>query len=369
MKLYIIAGEASGDLHGSNLIRGLLSRDPSCQIRFWGGDLMSEAGGTLVRHYRDSAVMGFVEILSKLGRILGNLSFCKKDIMAFQPDAVVLVDYPGFNLKIARFAHSKCIRVYYYIAPKVWAHGEGRIAKLKKYVDRLFVIFPFEVEYFRKRGIEVEYYGNPLLDAVTPEAELPQRRRMIALLAGSRHAELKFLMPRYVELAKMVRKDPALNDCELVLAGAPSMSPADYASYLPEDSEIKIEFGKTVSLLHTCTAAVVANGTANLEAAVAGAPQVSCYAMNAITFLIAKRIVKIDKISLPNIIMGRHIIRELIQDEASSRNMYEEVKRLVSDAQYTTRMKEDYASLREILGGGGASLRIADAILSGKRIQ
>lgn len=365
-KYYIIAGEASGDLHGSNLMKGLFAQDPSCDIRFWGGDAMSAVGGTVVRHYRDTAVMGIVEVAAKLPKILKNLSFCKRDIAAFCPDAVILIDYPGFNMKIARFAKRRGFRVFYYIPPKVWARGENRIAKLKKYVDEVFIIFPFESEYFKSRGINARYYGNPLLDSLKLRRQESVREKdfSIALLAGSRKAELKFLMPRFVALEKLIERDPRYKGCTLTVAGAPSLSCEDYSRFLPESSCLKLEFGKTRELLEDAAAAVISSGTASLEAALIGTPQVVCYGFNRLTYMIAKRLVHVPFISLANLIENKAIFRELLQDDASALNIKAELDRLLFDEKCREKFAVDYAALRSDLGGEGASDRVAAAIVS-----
>ena len=365
MKYYIIAGEASGDLHGSNLIRGLFAEDPGCEVRMMGGDLMAAAGGTLVGHYRDTAVMGAVEVLGSLGKIRRRMSLCKRDILSWRPDAVILVDYPGFNLKIAKFAHRRGFKVFYYIAPKVWARGEGRIRQIKKYVDMLYIIFPFEIEYFRKKGVEARYFGNPLVGGIarSPRQTVLDGGPCIALLAGSRKAELKFMMPRIMELEKLLEKDERFAPYRLVIAGAPSMSFSDYDKWRGRDSKIKVVFDRTYSLLEQSAAAVVCSGTASLEAAIIGTPQVVCYGFNRITYMLARLLVKgIRYISLANLILDRQIFKELIQKNASPENIYSELCSLVFDPDRIGAMKEDYRQLNEKLGGEEASLKIAKDI-------
>lgn len=365
MKYYIIAGEASGDLHGAGLIRGLYAEDTECEVRFFGGDLMRAAGGTMVRNYRETAVMGLVEVLGSIGRIARSLRACKADILSWRPDAVILVDYPGFNLKIARFAHRHGFKVFYYIAPKVWARGEGRLRKLRKYVDMLYIIFPFEIEYFRKKGVEARYYGNPLVDVIAaPEVEKePSARPSIALLPGSRRAELKFLMPRIVKLERLLSEDRRFDGFRLVVAGAPSMKPEDYAKWLPPTSRIEVAFGRTYSLLRQSAAAVVCSGTASLEAALIGTPQVVCYGFNRITYLIARLLVRgIKYISLANLILDKPIFKELIQKNASPEEIYSELCTLVFDNRRISEMKDDYRKLNEIMGGEDVSRKIAKDI-------
>ena len=368
MKYYIIAGEASGDLHASHLMRGLKACDPACRFRFWGGDAMAAVGGAPVRHYRDTAVIGVMEVASRLPRILGNLSFCKKDLLAWNPDAVILVDYPGFNLKIARFARSRGFKVLYYIAPKVWAHKAFRVKRIARDVDALYCIFPFELDWFRRHGIEPRYFGNPLMDSLDLPASLsaddvpeaPSRQpRSIALLPGSRVQELRFLMPRMVALERLVKASPALKDCRLRLAVAPSMKREDFQGLLPEDSSIELVFGRTAQVLREAGAAVISSGTASLEAALLGTPQVVCYGFNALTWQIARRTVKVPFISLANLTLGRKIFPELLQDDASPEAIFREVERILQDGHTAARMRADYALLRTALGGPGASERIA----------
>ena len=367
MKYYIIAGEASGDLHASDLMRGLHAVDPACEIRFWGGDAMAAEGGTLVRHYRDTAVMGIVEILGKAPRILRNLAFCKKDLLAWKPDAVILVDYPGFNLKIARFAHGRGLKVFYYIAPKVWAHKAWRIKNLRRDVDALYCIFPFELEWFRKHGVEPRYFGNPLSDRIArtqfrPLEEGSAPRRRIALLAGSRQAELRFLMPRFAALEKLLAADPQLSEYKLTVAGAPSLGPDDYRGYLPEGSKIEVIFGRTYDILAASQAAVISSGTASLEAALIGTPQVVCYGFNQLTWLIARLTVKVPYVSLANLILGRPLLPELLQSQASPEAIFQELKSILTDTGTRSRMQAGYTELRRTLGQSGSSEHTAKDI-------
>ena len=361
MKYYLIAGEASGDLHGSLLMKGLAAADSSAQFRFWGGGAMAAVGGEKVHDYRDTAVMGIVEVIAKAGRVRRNLAACKKDIVAWRPDVVILIDYPGFNLKIARFAHKKGFKVFYYIAPKVWASREGRVKQLRRYVDKLFVIFPFEVEWFRSRGIEPVYEGNPLVDHIdsvladTPV--VPGARPSIALLPGSRLQEIKWLAPRYLELARLLETGP-LKDYRLVLAAAPGVERKVYEDFFG-GSRIEVVYGNTYGVIRDATAAVVASGTASLETAIIGTPQVVCYGMNPITFKIAISIMKVKYISLANIILDRLIFKELLQEKCTSQAIASELERLVFDGVYRSGMLEEYDKLRVALGAPGAAGRIA----------
>lgn len=372
MRYFIIAGEASGDLHGSNLIKGIKNTDPESEIRCWGGDLMRQAGGTLVKHYKESAVMGFVEVLSKLRTILKNLERCKKDILEYKPDLLVLIDYPGFNIKIAKFARKNSIPVFYYIAPKVWAWKEGRIKKLKKYVDRLFIIFPFEIEYFKRHGIDAIYNGNPLLDSIADyrlasesreefcrRHGLDEKKKIIALLAGSRKNEIKYLLPKMVKLSKNYGK------YQFLLAAAPSIDDSFYHKILggAAAERIKIIRDETYSVLRHGTAAIISSGTASLEAAIIGTPQIVCYGGNEISYLIARAVVKLKYISLANLILDKPIFKELIQHDCTIENMRSELDRILTDQRCVSAMKADYAKVREILGGEGASEKVAESML------
>ncbi len=372
MRYYIIAGEASGDLHGSNLIKGLLRHDPDTEIRFWGGDMMAAAGGEMVRNYKDNAVMGIVEVVSHLGSILGNISFCKRDILEWKPDAVILIDYPGFNLKIAKFAHSHGIKTFYYIPPKVWARGKGRIRQLRKNIDKTFIIFPFEKEFFRANGVDFEYFGNPLCDSIAaaPSRMLSQEeflaghgmqddgRECIALLAGSRKMEVSYLLPRMVETIKIMRKSRPDKNFRYILAAAPSISQNLYDQYI-DGTDIDIIRGDTYGVLSHCRAAIISSGTASLEAAIIGTPQVVCYGFNRITYWIAKLIVKLDTFSLANMILGKHIFRELLQDECTPQNIADEVLRLTEDAPYRQAMLDDYSEMLKLLGEKDCAERCA----------
>ncbi len=384
MRYYIIAGEASGDLHGSNLMKGIYAEDPQAKIRFWGGDLMHEVfsrcqednKGGLVKHYKDGAIIGFVEVLVKARQLLGNVSFYKKDIEQWQPDVVILIDYPGFNFKIAEFAHKKRFKVFYYIAPKVWASREGRIKKLKAYVDKLFIVFPFEMPYFDSKGISYVYKGNPLVDAVDGSKAMLETRQdflqrnnledkpVIAMLAGSRKGEISTMMPVLKEFAHKMHKLPQYSDYQFLIAGAPARSMEDYAKFLDSgDSFIKVLFGQTQAIIRHAEAAVVNSGTASLETVLFNTPQVVGYIGNPLTFMIAKRIVKIKYISLGNLIIDRLAFKEFIQDDCNADALVAEVRELLENQAYRQRMLDDYAQIRSTLGGSGASSAVAKAML------
>lgn len=393
MKYYIIAGEASGDLHGSNLMKGLYAEDPKAEIRFWGGDLMEavwkryENGCTesdtqssfsgLVRHYKEGAVMGFVEVLAKAGKLLRNVSFCRQDITRSIPDVVILIDYPGFNFKIAEFAHKAGFKVFYYIAPKVWASREGRIKKLKAYVDKLFIVFPFEKQYFDSKGISYIYKGNPLVDAVDGSDAISQTRsrfmldnslqdgQFIAMLAGSRRGEIRTMMPVLTGFAEKMHSLPEYKDYKFIIAGAPARSMEDYRKWItPENSSyIKVIFGQTQSIIRHAEAAVVNSGTASLETVLFGTPQVVGYITNPITYWIARKIVKIKYISLGNLIANRLAFKEFIQKDCNVDAITEEIIELIEDQGRRKKMLSDYAHIRKELGGSGASFAVARAMI------
>lgn len=379
MKYYIIAGEASGDLHGSNLMKGLYSEDPDAEIRFWGGDLMNGVyrpcrGGGLVRHYREGAIMGFWEVFTHAGKLLGNIGRCKKDILDWNPDAVILIDYPGFNFKIAAFAHKHGIRTFYYIAPKVWASREGRIRKLKKFVDRLYIIFPFEIPYFRSKGIDAVYLGNPLVDSISASRAMNESRAdflkrnslqdkpVIAMLAGSRKGEISTMMPVLTEFAAKMKALPEYSDYQFLIAGAPARTMEDYSVYLKEcyeKSGIKVLFGETLSIIRHAEAAVVNSGTASLETVLAGTPQVVGYIGGKLTIMIARHLVKVKYISLGNLIIDKLAFKELIQDDCNAENLMHEVRELIENKAYRSAMLDEYARIKNALGGSGASRAVA----------
>ena len=363
MKYYIIAGEASGDLHAANLMRGLYAQDPQCEVRFWGGDAMAAAGGMMVRHYRETAVMGVVEVFSKAGKILDRLAFYKRDILDWKPDAMILVDYPGFNLRVARFAKKHGIKVLWFIAPKVWAHKAWRVKNLRRDVDALYCIFPFELEWFRQRGVEPRYFGNPLVDSVSgasfsPVGDGPS----IALLAGSREFELQFLMPRFAALERLLDADPRMAGYRLVVACAPSLDMAAYRKYLPAGSRIELVAGRTHDILRQAEAAVISSGTASLEAALLGTPQVVCYGGNVVSYLISRVTVHVKFISLANLVLDREVFRELIQDQATPEAIKAELERLLFDSACRGQIAADYEELKWRLGAPGAAGRIAKDI-------
>ncbi len=373
---YLIAGEASGDLHGSLLMQGILEQDPSATFRYWGGDKMASVAPGLVHHYKDGAVMGVVEVLAKAGKLRRNLSSCKADILANKPDALILIDYPGFNLKIAGFAHEHGIKVFYYIAPKVWASREGRIRRLKKYVDRMFVIFPFEPSYFAKHGMDVVFEGNPLKDSISaaldaaPSREefcascgLDPARPVVALLAGSRTQEIRFLMPRFLELERLAAASPVLGRCQFVVAAAPSVDDTLYAEYI-SGSRIHIVRDQTYALLKHSAAAAVASGTASFETAIIGTPQVVCWGTNPLSFKIMNAFMKTKYVSLANIALDKLIFKEFLQDSCTGASLAAELERLLSDAAYRAEMLSGYAAHNSLLGEAGSASRFAAKMMA-----
>lgn len=365
MKYYIIAGEASGDLHGSNLMKELKNKDRNAEFRFWGGDLMEAQGGEIVKHYRDLAFMGFAEVIMNLKTILGNIKFCKKDIENWKPDAVILIDYPGFNLRIAEFVKKLGIKVYYYISPQIWAWKTGRVHKIKKFVDKMFVILPFEKDFYAKYDFEVDFVGHPLLDAMKDLTDLDVQkfkeehrlddRKIIALLPGSRQQEIKVKLPIMLSVTKF------FPDYQFVVAGAPSQDEQFYKEVAASD--IQIVFGKTYDLIRSADAALVTSGTATLETALLNTPEVVCYKGSRISYEIGKRVVKFVKfISLVNLIMDREVVRELIQNELNTKNLKIELENILTEPK-RSEILNDYHELREKLGGDGASERTAGLIV------
>lgn len=362
MKYYIIAGEASGDLHGANLMKALLERDSQAQFRFWGGDAMANIGGTPVRHIRDLAIMGFIEVALHLRTILGNISFCKQDILQYQPDAVIGIDYPGFNLKIEAWAHQQGIRTVHYISPNLWAWKKGRINGMRKNLDRLCFILPFEQEFFAKNKLpQAVYVGHPLLDAIKSQHTQinPNSQKTIALLPGSRRQELKNSLPQMVLLAK---RHP---EYHFVVAGMSLLGRSIYDELIPSGSKIEVVFDQTYSLLASAYAAVVCSGTATLETALFNVPQVVCYRANPISIAIAKALVsrRIKYISLVNLISDQPIVTELIQEDFNPQRLESEFAKITTDTDKRSLMLDQYASMRKLLGNGGASARAADTIL------
>lgn len=366
MKYYVIAGEASGDLHGSNLMKGILKADPEAQFRFWGGDRMAEVGGVenLVKHYKKTSFFGVTEVLRNLPTIFSQLDECKRDLIAFAPDVLICVDYPGFNFKVAKFAHGKGIRTFYYISPKVWAWKERRVERIRRYVDRLFIIFPFEIEYFRQKGIEAVYEGNPIMDSIAQTlATVPAKsefcaacglddRPIVALLAGSRTSEVKR------NLAFMTALSKEFPEHQFVVAGVSWLDRGLYEKYLA-GSDVKLVTDQTYGLLRYADGAVVCSGTATLETALIGTPEVVCYRMDEFSYRVARAFVKIGFISLVNIIMKREVVRELIQHDMTVANAAAELKAIMKGGAKHDQMMAGYGELQAVVGGEGASDRFA----------
>jgi len=358
---YIIAGEASGDLHASNLMRELRALDADASFRCWGGDLMKEQGAHLVKHYRDLAFMGFTEVVMNLRTILGNIDLCKKDILANRPDVLILVDYPGFNLRIAEFAKEQGIKVFYYISPQIWAWKQSRVHKIKRVVDKMFVILPFEKEFYERFDYHVDFVGHPLLDAVenyskqTPELSITTTKPVIALLPGSRKQEISKKLPLMLSMQKYY---PGY---EFVIAGAPSQTKEYYQAFI-KDADVKIVYNQTYSLLQRSTAALVTSGTATLETALFGVPQVVCYIAGGVSYMIAKQLIKVKYISLVNLIMDREIVKELIQADLNETNLKNELDKILNPVS-RKKMLDDYSALKEMLGGAGASKKLAGLMI------
>jgi lipid-A-disaccharide synthase len=368
MRYFIIAGEQSGDLHGSNLVKGIQKTDSEAVISCWGGDLMEAAGATLLVHYKKLAFMGFVAVVKNLGAIAKNLTLCKGHIRDFRPDVVIFIDYPGFNLRIAEFAKNEGYRTFYYISPKLWAWNEGRVKKVKKYIDRMFIIFPFEVEFYRKHDVQVEYWGNPLVDETeTRINSFPSKEKIrnelgigdkpvIALLAGSRKHEIELMLPA---MLKMISKFP---DHQFVLAAVKNI-PDELYNRIIGNSDLKMIKEKTYEILHIAEAGIVTSGTATLEAALTGTPQVVCYKGDFFSMLIAWAVIKVKYISLVNLIMDSEVIRELVQYDLNEKNLYKELKAILPGGEKRKKILADYEVLKEKLGPAGASLRVAGEIV------
>jgi lipid-A-disaccharide synthase len=363
MKYYLVAGEASGDLHGANLMKALKEKDSEAEFRFFGGDLMLAQGGTLVQHYATMAYMGFVEVFMNLRAILKNMKTCKQDIATWQPDVLVLIDFPGFNLKIAEFAKTQGLMVCYYISPKVWAWNQKRVFKIKKVVDHLFCILPFEVDFFDRFDMKVDYVGNPLLDAVAAYEPDPnflstnnlQEKIIIALLPGSRKQEISRLLP---EMANVAKHYPQY---QFVIAGAPSFNANYYRQYLNGQS-LPVVFNATYDLLHHSRAAIVASGTATLETALFNVPQIVVYKANQLMVTAGRLFLKIKYISLVNLIMDKRVVQELIQEDCNTTSISTELERLITAGTYRTKMLDDYEKLHHIMGKPGASAQTANLI-------
>lgn len=399
MKYYIIAGEASGDLHGSNLIKELKKQDATTDVRCWGGDLMQQAGATLVKHYKELAFMGFIEVLSNLRTIFKNLAFCKEDILSYKPDALILIDYPGFNMRIAKWAHAQGLKVIYYISPQVWAWKENRVRQIKETVDKMLVILPFEKEFYQKWQYPVEYVGHPLVEVIdsfklratggqvtsaqsTPaqtqrpsvqSAPLPSgstepasntisplsdTRPVIALLPGSRKQEILKKLPIMLEVSRF------FPDHLFIVAKAPGLDDSFYTSLLENYPNVSSVRNDTYALLLKAAAACVTSGTATLETALFGVPEVVCYKGSSVSYQIARRLIKVKYISLVNLIMDKPVVKELIQDDLNPANLRKELDGLLHDPARSQQLQTDYKNLKDLLSQGGhASANAARSIL------
>jgi lipid-A-disaccharide synthase len=368
MNYYFIAGEASGDLHAANLIKELRLNDTNANIRAWGGDRMGREGAVLVKNYKDLAFMGFVEVLKNLRTIFHNLDFCKKDILAFKPDVLILVDYPGFNLRIAEWAHEQGIKVFYYISPQIWAWKQSRVKQIKRTVDKMFVILPFEKDFYKRFGVEVDFVGHPLLDAIAAETEEHpfvaeefitrnklSDKPLIALLPGSRKQEIT------VMLHKMMSVIDLFPEYQFVIAGVDAV-PEDFYQSVIGTRPVKLIFKQTHELLRSSVAALVTSGTATLETALLNVPEVVCYQGGYISYLIARQLIKVKYISLVNLIMDRVVVKELIQGQLNTNNLKRELDLILKSPEERQRIFSDYAELRHLLGDKGASKKAAQLI-------
>ena len=366
MKYYIIAGEASGDLHASNLVAEIKKKDKKAEFRGCGGDLMKAQGVDLLKHYRTMAYMGFVEVAVNLRKVLGNIAQCKKDILEYQPDAVILVDYPGFNFRIADFAHDKGFKVLYYISPQLWAWKRRRVKKVKRSVDKMLVILPFEEEFYKQYGVDVTYVGNPLLDELAKfgtanrsiflrRNSLGEKREIIALLPGSRYQEVKRVLP------VMLKAASHFPDYQFVVAGVSSLDKSLYKKILGNSDVFLIE-NQTYELLQNSSAAVVTSGTATLETALLTVPEVVCYKATGFSYFLAKWMIKVKFISLVNLVMDKEVVKEMIQGEMTEENIVKELELLLHNSKRQRKLLEDYEELKDRLGSAGASEKAAEVI-------
>ncbi len=368
MKYYIIAGEASGDLHASNLMKALKLRDPEAEFRAWGGDLMQEQGAVLVKHINELAFMGFIEVLLNLSTILKNIRLCKKDILHYKPDSVIFIDYPGFNLRIAEFARKNNIKTIYYISPQVWAWNKSRVKKIRRDIDKMLVILPFEKQFYEKYNFQVEFVGHPLLDALEVQPDIDsfpefiKRNKLpdttiIALLPGSRKQEICKMLPT------MCKVSDHFPEYQFVIAGTKAHTDDFYRKYTNERN-LPIVYGQTYNLLRNAKAALVTSGTATLETALIGTPQIVCYKASPISYFIAKNLVDIKYISLVNLIMNEEVVKEMIQNDFNTRKLVSELKQITANQRYRNKVLDKYVILRKKLGGSGASVKAAKAILN-----
>ncbi|MFN3918035.1 MAG: lipid-A-disaccharide synthase [Flavobacteriales bacterium] len=361
MKYYLIAGEASGDLHASNLVKELKIKDSDAEFRGWGGNLMHEEGVHLVKHYKELAFMGFTEVLANMSTILKNIKHCKSDIKEWRPHVVIYIDYPGFNMRIAPYVKSLGIKSLWYISPQVWAWKQGRVHKLNRMTDRMFVILPFEKDFYQKFGYQVDFVGHPLLDAIAhfrsqKTEQLYADKQVVALLPGSRKQEISKMLPEFLKVTKH------FPEYKFVVAGAPSQDESFYSSFLGDYPQVELVQGKTYDLLLEAKAAVVTSGTATLETALFKVPEVVAYKGGRISYYIARWLIKVKFISLVNLIMDKEVVKELIQDEMNEENLKNELNRLL-DESGKNELMEAYQELEQKLGGKGASEKTATLVL------
>jgi lipid-A-disaccharide synthase len=368
VKYYVIAGEASGDLHGSNLLKHIKLKDASADFRCWGGDLMQAQGAFIVKHYKELAFMGFLEVVKNIRTILKNITFCKQDILTYKPDVLVLIDYPGFNLRIAEFAHAQGIKVVYYISPQVWAWKQSRVYKIKNCVDKMITILPFEKAFYEQFDYPVVYVGHPLIDAISDFKKQPasstsdfrsayklSEKPIIALLPGSRLQEIKKMLPVMLKAAMMQ------NDCQIVVAAATSQPDELYRQLIGKNANVVVVKNQTYALLHHAHVALVTSGTATLETALFGVPQAVCYKGGRLSYLIARKLIKVKYISLVNLIMDAPVVKELIQDDMNEKELNLHLKQLLADDNRQT-IIANYKKLATLLGGEGASAKAAQCV-------
>ena len=369
MKYYIIAGEASGDLHGSNLVASIRQKDPGAKIRAWGGDKMRRNGANVVKNYHDLAFMGFVEVVMNLKTILKNIKYCKKDITEFKPDALILIDYPGFNLKIAKWAKKKGFKVFYYISPQIWAWKRRRVYTIKKVVDKMLCILPFEKKFYDNYDVDCQFVGHPLLDEIAKVEpvdrqkfykanRLNPKKEIIALLPGSRKQEVSRMLTVMLDVVKM------FPSYQFVVACAPSLPVSYYKKIIGEKANVRLVLNRTYQLLQLSSAAVVTSGTATLETALLDVPEVVCYKANKISYLIARQVAKVRYICLVNLIMDRLVVKELIQNDMTANNIRDELQSLLNSSKRQKKLLEEYEELKYVLGNAGASDRAAETIIS-----
>ncbi|AIZ64405.1 lipid-A-disaccharide synthase [Hymenobacter sp. DG25B] len=364
MKYYLIAGERSGDMHAANLMRELKQQDPQAEFRAWGGDMMAAQGAELVHHYQEMAIMGFLEAATSLLKFRGYLKECERDLLAYKPDVVILVDYGGFNMRVAKFAKAAGLKVFYYISPKIWAWNQSRGHKIKQLVDRMFVILPFEQEFYKRFEYKVDYIGNPTADVVAdhqPSPDFYQRnnldpnRPIIAVLPGSRKQEIEEM------LFEMTAIIPPFMDYQFLVAGVDNLDANYYANF--ERNNVRILFNQTYDILSHAKAAMVTSGTATLETALFDVPQVVCYRTSAVSYVISKAVIKVPYISLVNLIAEKEVVKELIQGEFNSRKLVQELKKITADEVFIARQKADYAELREKLGRNNSAKKAAELMV------